>query len=107
MAIPSDQWNLPSRTFQPRVYGLGAWTDNLPFACDLVATLRPRLLVELGTDRGESYFGFCQAVAENGTETRCYAIDTWQGDEQTGGYDETTFAEVSQHNRAHYSAFSI
>ncbi len=106
MPSPADEWNLPSRTFQPRVYGLGAWTDNLPFACDVVATLRPQLLVELGTDRGESYFGFCQAVAENGTGTRCFAIDTWRGDEQTGGYDETTFTEVSLHNREHYAAFS-
>jgi hypothetical protein len=56
---------LPSERFQPRIYGLGAWTDNLHFACDLVATIKPRLLVELGTDRGESYFAFCQSVAEN------------------------------------------
>ncbi|MDQ6626440.1 MAG: class I SAM-dependent methyltransferase, partial [Verrucomicrobiota bacterium] len=100
---PTD---LPSRHFKPRVYGVGAWTDNLHFAYDLVATLRPRLLVELGTDRGESYFAFCQAAAENATGTRCFAVDTWQGDEQAGGYDETTFREVSQHNATHYAAFS-
>jgi hypothetical protein len=40
---------LASRSFQPRVYGVGAWTDNLHFADDLVALLKPRLLVELGT----------------------------------------------------------
>ena len=97
---------LPSQSFHPRVYGVGAWTDNLHFACDMVATLRPRLLVELGTDRGESYFAFCQAAAENGTGSRCFAVDTWQGDQQAGGYDETTFREVSGHNAAHYSAFS-
>ncbi|HSH38609.1 MAG TPA: class I SAM-dependent methyltransferase, partial [Chthoniobacterales bacterium] len=97
---------LPSHRFRPLVYGVGAWTDNLYFAYDLVATLRPRLLVELGTDRGESYFAFCQSVAENGTATRCFAIDTWRGDEQAGGYDETTWAEVSAHNAQHYAAFS-
>lgn len=98
--------SLPSRSFRPRVYGLGAWTDNIPFACDLTATLKPRLLVELGTDRGESYFAFCQAAAENNTGTRCFAIDTWLGDAQAGSYDETTFEEVSAHNRAHYESFS-
>lgn len=98
--------NLPSRRFSPRVYGVGAWTDNLHFAYDLVATLRPRTLVELGTDRGESYFAFCQSVVENDTATRCFAVDTWRGDEQAGEYDETTFREVSDHNAARYGAFS-
>lgn len=98
--------SFPSRSFEPRVYGVGAWTDNLHFAYDLVATVKPRLLLELGTDRGESYFAFCQSVAENNTGTRCFAVDTWRGDEQAGGYDETTFREVSEHNAAHYAAFS-
>lgn len=97
---------LPSQNFRPRLFGVGAWTDNIPFACDLIATTKPRVLVELGTDRGESYFTFCQAVAENLLPTRCFAIDTWLGDEQAGRYDETTFAEVSDHNWAHYQDFS-
>jgi hypothetical protein len=68
--------------------------------------MRPAVLVELGVDRGESYFAFCQSAAENQTGTRCFGIDTWRGDQQAGGYDETTFAEVSEHNRAHYAKFS-
>ena len=97
---------LPSRNFQPRIYGVGAWTSHLHFACDLVAEMKPRVLVELGVDRGESYFAFCQAAAENKTGTRCFGIDTWQGDQHAGGYDETTFDEVSTHNAAHYASFS-
>lgn len=98
--------NLPSQHFQPRIYGLGAWTDNLHFAHDLVAAMRPHRLVELGTDRGESYFAFCQAALENETGTRSFAIDTWRGDDHSGAYDETTFAEVAAHNDAHYRTFS-
>lgn len=98
--------DLPSANFVPRLFGLGAWTAHLHFAYDLVAALRPQVLVELGTDRGESYFACCQSVTENRTDTRCFAVDTWRGDSQTGAYDETTFAEVSAHNRAHYSGFS-
>ncbi|MGI9087792.1 MAG: class I SAM-dependent methyltransferase [Chthoniobacterales bacterium] len=98
--------DLRSRNFQPRLYGVGAWTDNLHFAYDLIATLRPHLFVELGTDRGESYFAFCQSTAENATGTRCVAIDSWRGDAHAGGYDETTRAEVAAHNRAHYENFS-
>ena len=97
---------LPSRHFEPRVYGVGAWTPHLHFGYDLVAISRPAVLVELGVDRGESYFAFCQSVVENQTGTRCCGIDTWQGDQHAGGYDETTFTEVSAHNQAHYDSFS-
>ena len=98
--------DLPSRQFTPRIYGVGAWTAHLHFAYDLVALLRPAVLVELGVDRGESYFAFCQSAAEHKTGTRCFAIDTWRGDEQAGQYDETTFAQVAAHNRTHYENFS-
>jgi hypothetical protein len=97
---------LPSRNFDPLQYGLGASSDNIYFACDLLAQLRPRLLVELGTDCGESYFAFCRSVLENKTGTRSFAIDHWRGDPQTGSYDETTFEDVVRHNRACYVSFS-
>jgi hypothetical protein len=100
------QIDLPSRHFEPRIYGVGAWTDHLHFGYDLVAVMKPALLVELGVDRGESYFAFCQASAENQTGTRCFGIDTWRGDQHAGGYDETTFAQVTEHYRAHYGSFS-
>ncbi len=106
MAAIENECNLPSRRFQPRVYGVGAWTDHLHFGYDVVAELKPKVLVELGTDRGESYFCFCQSVAEHKMETRCFAIDTWEGDSQAGGYDETTWEEVKEHNEQHYREFS-
>src|SRR4029077_16809866 len=90
--------DLPSRQFRPRIYGVGAWPDHIFFAYDLAALERPRTLVELGTDRGESYFAFCQSAAENQTATRCFAVDTWKGDAQSGFYDETTFEQVCLHN---------
>jgi hypothetical protein len=101
--IASD---LPSRHFEPRIYGVGAWTDHLYFAYDLVAYERPGLAVELGTDQGESYFAFCQSVVENQSATRCFAVDTWKGDAQSGFYDETTFQRVAAHNRSYYESFS-
>jgi hypothetical protein len=100
------QIDLPSRHFEPRIYGVGAWTDHLHFAYDLVAVMKPAVLVELGVDRGESYFAFCQAGAENRIGTRCFGIDTWRGDQHAGDYDETTFAQVSEHNRVNYEPFS-
>lgn len=97
---------LPSRRFEALRYALGAWTEHIFCAYDLVAQLRPQLVVELGTDRGESYFAFCQSALENRTGTRCFAIDHWQGDSHAGSYDETTFADVTAHNRLHYEGFS-
>jgi hypothetical protein len=64
------------------------------------------VLVELGVDRGESYFAFCQAAAEHQTGTLCFGVDTWRGDQHAGEYDETTFAQVGEHNRAYYESFS-
>jgi hypothetical protein len=100
------QIDLSSRHFEPRIYGVGAWTSHLHFAYDLVAVMKPASLVELGVDRGESYFTFCQAADENQTGTRLFGIDTWRGDQHAGGYDETTFAQVSGHNRDNYESFS-
>jgi hypothetical protein len=86
----------PAKRFQPRWYR-GDWSGHLPFAHDIVAALQPRLLVELGTQSGESYFGFCQAVAENGLACRCYAVDSGQRD---------VFQELASYNDANYGAFS-
>lgn len=71
-----------------------------------MAAVRPDLLVELGTHYGESYFGFCQAVAENNIACNCYAIDTWLGEPHSGFYDEAVYQDVSAYNDANYSTFS-
>src|ERR1044071_4657192 len=106
MKLNKIDGTLPSRHFVPGIYGVGAWTDHLHFAYDLIAEMKPRLFVELGVDRGESYFAFCQSVAENKTGTQCFGVDTWRGDQHVGGYDETTFAQVSDYNRENYATFS-
>lgn len=99
-----------ARRFNPLRYqpgGIGNWSGHLPFAYDLVASLQPDLIVELGTHYGESYFGFCQAVEDQALSTRCYAVDTWRGDEQSGFYSNAVYEEVSAYNRTHYASFSV
>jgi O-antigen biosynthesis protein len=83
-----------------------AWLEHTPFAFWLIGALRPRSLVELGVYDGFSYFAFCQAVLGLQLETRCYAVDTWKGDEQTGFYGEEVFQTVCDENERRYSAFS-
>ena len=83
-----------------------AWWGHVPFAHWLIAAARPRLLVELGTHRAVSYSAFCQAVQRLGLETRCFAIDTWEGDPHAGTYDEDVFRQVDTYNTARFGAFS-
>ena len=82
-----------------------SWIEHAPFAFWLVSALRPKTLVELGTHHGYSYFSFCQAVDKLGLDTRCFAIDTWRGDEHAGFYGEEVFAAVDDYNRRKYSRF--
>lgn len=89
----------------PRQLLPSAWTGHLPFAFWAVEEGRPRILVELGTHNGTSYLGFCQAVERCGLDTKCYAVDTWQGDEHSGFYGDEVFEALNAHN-APYSGFS-
>jgi predicted nucleic acid-binding Zn-ribbon protein len=83
-----------------------AWNQHIPFAFWLVQAHRPSIFVELGTCHGTSYFSFCQAVAALRLPTRCFAVDTWQGDEHTGFYDKSVFARVNACNELKYAGFS-
>ncbi len=85
---------------------ISAWVDHAPFAFWLIGAAQPRTLAELGTHAGYSYFAFCQAIKKMGLGTRCFAVDTWKGDEHAGFYSEDFFNTVSDHNAAHYAGFS-
>jgi GT2 family glycosyltransferase len=67
---------------------------------------RPRLIVELGTFYGVSYCAFCQAVSALGLDTKCYAIDTWEGDPQSGFYGLDVLNDLKSHHDPLYSSFS-
>lgn len=103
-AVPTIAINV-GMSMAPRQVLPSAWTGHLPFAFWAVEEGRPRILVELGSHNGTSYLGFCQAVARCGLETKCYAVDTWQGDEHSGFYGDEVFEALTAHN-APYSGFS-
>ena len=91
------------KNFTPAAF---PWMGHVIFADLLVRELHPGLFVELGTFYGVSFFAFCQAIAESKLNTRCYAIDSWEGDPQAGFYGEEVYNCVKKHCDEHYSSFT-
>jgi GT2 family glycosyltransferase/glycosyltransferase involved in cell wall biosynthesis len=89
-----------------RLTPFSAWHEHIPFAMFLVDLLRPHTIVELGTQWGDSYCAFCQAVKELNLDTRCYAIDTWKGDPHAGFYGPEVLADLRAHHDPLYGSFS-
>lgn len=83
-----------------------AWAGHIPFGAWLVEAIRPDMIVELGTHYGTSYLAFCQTVEANQLPTRCFAVDTWEGDEHAGVYGEEIYEELHGYHSRKYAAFS-
>jgi len=83
-----------------------SWLEHIPFAFWIVEAVRPGVLAELGTQSGNSYSAFAQAVQMLGLSTAAYAVDTWQGDTQAGFYDEHVYEEWSGYHDRHFGSFS-
>ncbi len=89
-----------------RVVHPPSWLEHIPFAFWAVDVLRPKVFVELGTQSGNSYAGFAQAVQMLQLDTAAYAVDTWKGDPHAGFYEENVFTEWSEYHDRRFSAFS-
>jgi len=83
-----------------------AWYGHVPFAHWIVGVAKPTILVELGTHNGVSYSAFCEAVLRNRLVTRCYAVDTWRSDVQTGAYGDSVYTDLRRFHDDRYGAFS-
>jgi methyltransferase family protein/SEC-C motif-containing protein len=104
---PLQQYVSKSSFIRPAFFPpLSAWVGHGPFAFWLVESLKPDTIVELGAHYGYSYFCFCQQAAALKLNTKCFAVDTWKGDEHAGFYDESVFNLVSKINAEKYAGFS-
>ncbi|MBC7404630.1 MAG: class I SAM-dependent methyltransferase [Cytophaga sp.] len=98
---------IKAASFTPSsLHAPNAWVGHMPFSCWIIQEIAPKIFVELGTHTGNSYFSFCQAVVEANLSTKCYAVDTWQGDEHAGQYNDDIFTEVNANNHEKYAGFS-
>jgi hypothetical protein len=96
----------------PRHIVESAWLEHAPFAFWLMRAADPRQVVELGTHRGFSYMVFCQAVDGLELNARCFAVDTWEGDQHAGlaGSETYGIGIYEQLKAAHdpqYSGLSV
>ncbi len=104
---------LRSRALEPlfwradRVDPLSAWCAHIPLAHWVVTQASHRVIVELGTHSGVSYAAFCAAVAQRRLDTRCYAVDTWAGDEHAGHYGDRIYDELYEYNERRFGSFSV
>ncbi len=96
-----------NRRILPKFTSISECVDGtFAFAAWVIQVISPRIFVELGTHSGNSYFSFCQSVIEAGISSKCYAVDTWKGDEHASYYDEEVFTKVSAYHEEHYAGFS-
>ena len=110
-AVVSDDGTFPrcvsfASFWQPEHIVQTGWRQHAPFAFWITEALQPGIFVELGTHHGFSYLVFCQAVQRLGIGTKCYAVDSWKGDEHSGFYDEAVFAKLNDLHERLYLGFS-
>jgi FMN phosphatase YigB (HAD superfamily) len=72
------------------------WSGHRWFAYDLVRWMKPTRIVELGTHWGCSFFALAQSVMDARLGTDCHAIDTWEGDPDSGFYGPEPFESFSR-----------
>ena len=99
---------LSSNTFiQPKVITATSSFGHVPFIFWLVETLQPRVIVELGTMFGYTFAAFCQASGLLEKPAKCFAVDTWEGDENTGKYATSLYDNVKGMLEANFPTSSF
>ena len=97
-----------ARLLPDRVPSPWSWATHIPFAFFAVQVLRPRVFVELGTHAGTSFLAFCQAAQTSGdSNTKYFAVDTWEGDQHAGNYGPEVYETLSAYLNPRYGSFAV
>jgi Methyltransferase domain len=86
--------------------GKSAWVEHIPFVPAIIKMLKPMTFVELGSHHGDSYLAFCQWIHSSKLPTRCFAVDTWAGDEHAAHYGEEVYSHFCSIHNPLYAGFS-
>ncbi|MHB1682043.1 MAG: class I SAM-dependent methyltransferase [Bacilli bacterium] len=105
-ALPFLIENLCALVPPDRITKASAWHGHIPFAMFLTKVFSPSTIVELGTHAGDSYCAFCQSVRDASLDTRCFAVDTWEGDEHAGFYGPELYDDLKRYHDSRYTGFS-
>jgi len=75
------------------------WAAHIPFARWLVSELKPNTFVELGVENGSSFFNIAEGMHKVNSNSKCFAVDTWLGDDFTSKYSEDVYNSVIKINQ--------
>jgi|GEM_PF-3219258 len=99
--------SLQTSNILPRfISDVRSWQGHIPFAMNIIELLEPSILVELGTHKGDSFNGFCEAIQLLGLSTKAYAVDCWEGDEHAGFYENSVYSVLQAYNQPLYGSFA-
>jgi hypothetical protein len=78
------------------------WLGHIPFARLLTLWLKPKLFMELGVRRGQSFCAFCDAISYADLTCQAIGVDHWQGDKHTKYDGNSVFQELQNFCQLHY-----
>lgn len=81
VALEFNPLDYPQSLTVPKRFGTAASQEHLPFIKLLVHLMRPKVFVELGVHKGDSYLAICEAINALGIKISCYGVGTWNGAE--------------------------
>jgi hypothetical protein len=94
LEILSNQESL----IKPTIIRETHWAAHVPFARWLVSELKPNTFVELGVENGHSFFNIAESMHKINSQPKCFAVDTWLGDDFTAKYSEDVYNGVVEIN---------
>jgi hypothetical protein len=102
-----SQWVAAESYWVPSRIVVSAWLEHAPFAAWVMSVVRPSTFVELGTHNGFSFFTFCESADRLGIDTKCFALDTWQGDDHAGYYGDEIYDDVESVRAASHAQRAV
>ena len=90
----------------PSYEEMSSWWEHVPVAHWLMEVVQPKVVVELGTHYGVSFFSFCESAEIFSKDSFIYAIDTWEGDNHAGLYSNEVYNKVKRFQETNYSTIS-